>query len=104
MWLAAWLAYSGLTALCFAMNRHHRQLWHRPASRSRALLFRATGVGLLAGSMLACTLASGAARGLVAWFGIVPVAAVVLIALLPYSPRTAGILALLAPLPALLLV
>jgi Protein of unknown function (DUF3325) len=103
MLIAALLAYSGLTALCLAMNRHHRQVWHRPANTQRALALRLIGVGLLAGSLLASTAAAGMARGLVGWFGVLPLAALGLIGLLPFSPRTAGLLALVAPLPALLL-
>lgn len=100
---AALLAYSGLTALCLAMNRHHRQVWHRPATTRRAWLLRLAGTCLLAASLLAATTVAGVPRGLVAWFGILPLAALALIVLLPFSPRTAGVLALLVPLPALLL-
>jgi hypothetical protein len=103
MLVAALLAYSGLTALCLAMNRHHRQLWHRPASLQRALVFRLIGIGLLAGSLLASTAAAGVSRGMVAWFGVLPLATLGLIGLLPLSPRAAGVLALLAPLSAWLL-
>jgi hypothetical protein len=103
MLLAAVLAYSGLTAACLAMNRHHRQLWHRPASARRAWGLRLAGGCLLAGSLLACIAAAGTPRGIVAWFGVLPLAALALIALLPLSPRTAGVLAVLAPLSALLL-
>jgi hypothetical protein len=103
MWLAVALAYSGLTGVCLAMNRHHRQVWHRPASSRRALLLRLAGLLLLAGSVVACMSAEGTARGIVAWFGIVSVTAVGLVALLPVSPRAAWILAWVAPWPALLL-
>lgn len=103
MLVALLLAYSGLAALCLAMNRHHRQVWHRPASATRAVLLRSIGIGLLAGSLLASTVVAGMARGIVAWFGVLPLAALGLIGLLPFSPRTAGLLALVAPLSALLL-
>ena len=104
MLVAALLAYSGLTALCLAMNRHHRQLWHRPVSPQRAVVLRLIGAALLGGSLLASTAAIGVSRGIVAWFGVLPLAALALVGLLPFSPRTAGIIALLAPLSALLLV
>lgn len=100
---AALLAFAGLTAVCLAMNRHHRQVWHRPATAQRAWLLRSAGTCLLAASLLASTAAAGVPRGIVAWFGILPLAALALIVLLPFSPRTAGVLALLAPFSALLL-
>jgi hypothetical protein len=100
---AALLAYSGLTAVCFAMNRHHRQLWHRPATARRSWLLRLVGACLLVASLLASTAVAGVPRGIVAWFGILPLAALTLIVLLPFSPRSAGILALLAPVSVLLL-
>ena len=103
MLLSALLAYSALTALCLAMNRHHRQLWHRPPSARRALLLRLVGLCLLVCSLLASTTAAGAPRGIVAWFGLVPLAALTLVALLPFYPRAAGVIAVLAPLSALLL-
>lgn len=104
MLVAALLAYSGFTALCLAMSRHHRQLWHRPVSSRRALVLRVVGAALLAGSLLASTQGEGVPRGIAAWFGVLPLAALALVGLLPFSPRTAAILALLAPLSALLLV
>jgi len=103
MLIAALLAYSGFTALCLAMNRHHRQLWHRPASPRRALVLRLVGAALLGGSLLASTAGDGVARGVVAWFGILPLAALALVGVLPFSPRMAGLLAVLAPLSALML-
>mgnify|MGYP001304141961 CR=1 FL=1 len=99
----ALFAYSGLAAVCLAMNRHHRQLWHRPATARRSWLLRLVGACLLVASLLASTAVAGVPRGVVAWFGILPLATLTLIVLLPFSPRTAGILALLAPLAALLL-
>lgn len=104
MLAALLLSYSGLAALCLAMNRHHRQLWHRPASAPRAMLLRSIGIVLLAGSLVASTTAAGTARGVVAWFGVLPLAALGLIGLLPFLPRAAALLAVLAPLSALLLV
>ncbi|MEQ1580807.1 MAG: DUF3325 domain-containing protein [Steroidobacteraceae bacterium] len=104
MLVAALLAYSGFTALCLAISRHHRQLWHRPATSQRALVLRLVGAALLAGSLLASTQAEGMPRGVVAWFGVLPLAALLLVGLLPFSPRTAAVLAVLAPLSALLLV
>lgn len=101
---AALLAYSGFTALCLAMNRHHRQLWHRPPSPQRAMLLRVVGAALLVGSLLASTAVAGVSRGLVAWFGILPLAVLVLVGLLPFWPRIAGLLAVLAPLSALMFI
>jgi Protein of unknown function (DUF3325) len=104
MLLVGLLVYAGLAALCLAMDRHHRQIWQRtPGSRTRMAL-RVLGVCLLVGSLLASVHAAGGPLGVVAWFGILTLAGVLLVLLLPYAPRMAGVLAVIAPLAALLLV
>ncbi len=104
MFLAGLLMYAGLTALSLAMDRHHRQVWLRAPDSKTVLVLRVTGICLLAISLLASVRAAGQALGLVAWFGVLPLAGVLLVLLLPYAPRTAGVLALIAPLAALLLI
>ena len=46
--LALSLAYAGFTAVCLAMDRHHRQVFGRPSARRTATLLRALGCALLA--------------------------------------------------------
>jgi len=92
------LAYLGMTGLALAMDRHHRQMFpsrHLPSTRARYAM-RFASWGLLGLSAWACAHAWGAAVGAVAWFGVLMVAVLLLVWLLPYAPRWAGRLALLA--------
>jgi hypothetical protein len=96
--LALSLAYAGFTALCLAMHRHHRQVWHRDASRQSRAVFRIAGVSCLALSLPVCVAVWGGAIGTVAWFGVLTLAGSALGFLLPYAPRAAAALGAVAPL------
>ncbi|MGG5290045.1 DUF3325 domain-containing protein [Pseudomonas shirazensis] len=91
-------AYAGMLGLCQGLERHYKQVWQRSPSPALRLILRALGwLGLLL-SLLLCAQAWGWAMGAVAWFGVISLAAVLLVMLLPYWPRFA--LALVAAIPA----
>lgn len=85
------LAYTGMTALALAMARHQRQL--RPAApapgRSARTVWRLSGWTLLALSFALSLQAWGPASGAAAWFGVLSLATLPLILLLPYAPTLA---------------
>ena len=98
------LAYAGMTALCFAMERHARQL--RPAGFGRGpavAALRLLGVLGLAAAFWTCGMAWGWTMGPVSWFGVLTAAGLLLVFLLPWVPRAAALAGLLAPLLVLLL-
>ncbi len=84
--LAFALSLAGFAALSLAMDRHHRQVWHRAPSRGLRLLLRAAGTLALAASLAACIAQSGAGVGVVAWFGLLSAAAAVVALLLAHRP------------------
>lgn len=96
------LAYAGFTAVCLAMERHHGSVWGRPPAGRTATTLRAAGFGLLALAAVPSVVALGGSAGIVAWFGFLTAAALVLIVLLPYAPRLAAALGVAAPVIALL--
>lgn len=98
------LAYTGFTCLCLAMNRHHQQVWRRAPALGISRILRAAGWTLIALSLFACMRRESWTLGLVAWTGALSAAAAALIFLLPYRPRTASALAIIAPLTAVVLV
>lgn len=102
MMLAPILAYAGLTALCLAMDRHHRQVWQRVPAPGLRIGLRVLGSSLLAAAFTACVDTAGASIGSVSWFGVLSAAGLLLVFLLPYAPRFAAGLSLLAA-PATLL-
>ena len=81
------LSYAGLSGLCLAMERHHQQVlqWRGSALWARGL--RTFGWVLLSLSLVCCMAGWGASVGLVAWFGILSAAALLIVLLLPYAPR-----------------
>lgn len=90
-------AYAGLTCLALATRRQRQAIALPPAATRARLCTLGTVLLGLALALLAARL--GAAIGVVAWIGIVGIAAIVLVLLLSRSPRWA--LLALAPLLAL---
>lgn len=85
------LAHAGLTALALAMARHHRQLRPSaapPGSNARRA-WRLAGAIALALALWLCRLAWGSGSGVAAWFGVLGLATLSLILLLPYAPTLA---------------
>lgn len=105
MLLALLLCYSGFTALCLSMDRHHAELLgHKPTACRRKLL-RLAGWSLLAVSPWVLVSRIGWGLGLVEWFAVLMLSAMLLVLLLPYRPRLvlalAGLSLLASPVAAL---
>lgn len=89
-------AYAGLTAIALATRRQrHALALPRWATAPR---LRILGWALLCLSLVPLLIRLGGAQGVVAWIGIVGIAAIPLVLLLSRSPRAA----LLATVPLLL--
>lgn len=94
----AWsLAYAGLAGLCLAMHRYQRQVWCRGVGSAASVGLRLAGWLCLTLSLATCTAVWGGVIGPVAWFGVLSAAGLALVCLLPYAPRIAAALALIAP-------
>lgn len=100
--LAFALSYSGFTALCFALERTHRALGRPPPSARLAIALRTAGFALLALALAPSMAGLEGSTGIVAWFGFLTAAGLLLVFLLPYAPRLAQRLAVVAPLAAAL--
>lgn len=98
--LAFALAYSGFTAICLSMDKHHRQVWRRPVERAIANVLRASGFVLLAAALVVCTASFPGSLGIVVWLGLLTAAGVPLVIVLPYAPRAAAAAAAWAPIAA----
>lgn len=81
---ASVFAFGGFLALSLSMNRHYRQVFHRPVSRKAGLWLRALGWSALAVALIICVVYSGWAVGLLFWMGILSVAGLINILLLAY--------------------
>ncbi|MHC8290712.1 DUF3325 domain-containing protein [Pseudomonas sp. XS1P51] len=89
MLLALLLCYGGFTALCLSMDRHHVELLGRKPSSRRRQNMKLGGWLLLALSLWAAVSATGWGLGLVEWFAVLMLSALVLVLLMPYRPRLA---------------
>jgi len=94
------LAFAGMTALAFAMDRHHEQLTgERAIPRRRSRLLRVLGAALLAAAVLPSVGGWGATVGVVAWLGWISAGALVAVLWIAAAPRWAArAAAALAPL------
>lgn len=90
------LAYAGMAALCQGLERHFKPVWQRLPSPGLRRALRLGGWALLLASLAACVQAWGWAMGPVGWFGQMSLGGFVLVLLLPYRPRLALGLPLLA--------
>jgi Protein of unknown function (DUF3325) len=95
--IAFTLAYAGLTAVCLSMERHYRLVWGQTPSVAAATALRVLGFVVLCVSVVPAVSSWSAAIGVIAWFGFMTLAALPLIFLLPYAPRVAAGLAVIAP-------
>ncbi|KPN92705.1 DUF3325 domain-containing protein [Pseudomonas nunensis] len=89
MLLALLLCYGGFTALCLSMDRHHADLLGRKPSVRRRSNLQLGGWLLLGLSLWAAVSATGWGLGLVEWFAVLMLSALLLVLLLPYRPRLA---------------
>lgn len=96
------LTYTGWAALCFAMNRHARELLQRELSPLQRHLLRGTGWLTLSVSLLMVATRAGWPIGTVEWFGMLTASAVSFVLLLTYYPRLAAGLGLGLPVCAAL--
>jgi hypothetical protein len=92
-WLAGLLslalAFAGMAALAFAMERHYEQLTggrNRPPARA----LRCLGAALLPAALLPCVWGWGATVGCVAWLGFVSAGAIGCVAGIIAAPRWAA--------------
>ena len=81
---ASTLAFAGFFALSLSMNRHYRQVFHRPVSRKASLWFRTLGWSGLGAALTICVAHSGWALGILLWLGILSVAGLINVLLLAY--------------------
>ncbi|CAI8732836.1 DUF3325 domain-containing protein [Pseudomonas sp. IT-P171] len=104
MLLALLLCYGGFTALCLSMDRHHAELLGRKPSARRRQLMKLGGWLLLALSLWAALASTGWGLGLVEWFAVLMLSALLLVLLMPYRPRLvlslAGLSLLVSPVAA----
>ncbi len=82
-------AYSGMLALCQGLERHYKQVWGKPCAPWQRKGLRVLGWSALGVSFLLCVAAWGWAMGPVGWFGVISLAGLTLVMLLPYVPRFA---------------
>ena len=91
------LGYAGLTALALAMTRHHEAMLGAKPDERRLRLFRVLGWALLALMMAGCLYRWPTGLALSMTLGMVTLAGLPLVFLLPYRPRLAVPLAVGLP-------
>ncbi|TBN44462.1 DUF3325 domain-containing protein [Pseudomonas sp. BGI-2] len=89
MLLALLLCYGGFTVLCLSMDRHHADLLGCKSSARRRKTFKLSGWLLLAVSLWAAVSKTGWGLGLVEWFAVLMLSALLLVLMMPYRPRLA---------------
>jgi hypothetical protein len=85
------LAFAGMAALAFAMERHYAQLTgahELPSARARQL--RCLALPLLTAALFPCVWAWGATVGSVAWLGFLSAGALGCAAMISATPRWAA--------------
>lgn len=86
--LALALAFAGMAALAFAMDRHHEQLTGAlEVPAARRWLLRGAGTLALAAAAVPCVWAWGATVGPIAWLGWLSAAALGVAGLLGVAAR-----------------
>jgi len=78
------LSFAGFAALACSMTKHHRDLFGKGPSQERERALRLAGWMLLTLSVTPAIVQSGMSIGIVLWFGILTVAAVLVALLLTY--------------------
>ena len=102
LFLALALAYAGLTSLSLAMKRHHDQVMGRKLPPERVRYYRWPGWLLLALSLWVTLTVWPLGLALFMAVGLVAIAGLPLVFLLPYRARLAGRLAVALPVLAML--
>ena len=93
MFLALLLCYGGFTVLCLSMDRHHAEMLGRKPSARRRQAMKLSGWLLQALSLWAAVSSTGWGLGLVEWFAVLMLSALLLVWLMTYRPRLALALA-----------
>lgn len=91
------LCFSGFSALCLGLARHHEQVFGRKPAQCTAWALRLLGWLLLACAIVPAVMALGMSVGLACWAALLSLAAALLVLLLTYRPRLIVPLALGAP-------
>lgn len=81
------LTCAALAALSLGMDRHHRQVRGRSATRIAAWLYRGIGAAALVGSLLLFVAGSGTWTGSVEWLGTLTLGALAVALSLAARPR-----------------
>ena len=85
------LAFAGMAALAFAMERHYEQLTGaRALPPGRHVQLRCLGMALVLAAVLPCVWVWGVTVGSVAWLGFLSAGAIVCVALISAAPRWAA--------------
>ena len=103
LWLSFALGYLALTALCLAMNRHHKALLGGEPGPARRRALRGFAGGAILLSLVLCVTARGGEIGTVIWLCQLMVAGWLLVGLLAWRQRWALSMAGVLPLGGLLL-
>lgn len=97
MWLSLALCFSGFTALCLGMRRHHQQLLEDPANPTERLFFQFGGGISLGLAYTPCWISLGPSIGFAFWAAELTGAALAVLLLLSYQPRLIISIALAGP-------
>lgn len=101
--IASLLVFGGFAAMSLGMARHHEDVFGVEPGQGRAWALHGAGWVALSLALWAAVRADGWSEGLTTWFGILTVAGLVLIGLMPYAPRLAAKLGAVSLTLALLL-
>jgi hypothetical protein len=90
MILSCVFIFIGLFALSLSMKRHFKQCYpqRKMPSLKRLFVFRISGYVGLSISMYLCIIAQGLGLGLVVWFGVATIVALLQVLLLSYIQAT----------------
>lgn len=97
IWLSLALCFSGFTALCLSMDRHHQQVFGQKPPQPERLIFQIGGWLTLPIACAPCILEFGPSIGIALWLTELSLAALSVLLLLSYRPRLILPLALAAP-------
>lgn len=81
------LSFAGLSALCLAMDRHHRAIFLGSPSRRRARALRVAGWCGIGAAFAAAVITADWNFGPVQWLGSLTGAALLVVGLVSYRPR-----------------
>ena len=100
------VTYCSYTLLCLSIPRHYKQVSGNSDTAIRnhwLILFRCCGWLLVAFSFALCIYDAGWQLGPVKWVGLLVATGLLLVFLLPYKPKTAVALGVIASLMSLLI-